>query len=70
MPGRLVGLEMLRRRVFCSGIDPAVQPEAWKFLLGLYPAHSTEEERQQLLAKRRKEYQVGGVDSGGSYACP
>lgn len=56
--GRLVEVSTLQRRTFGSGMDPSIRREAWKFLLGLYPLNSSEEERRDLMMRRRKEYQA------------
>ena len=46
----------LRQRVFCSGVEPEVRREAWKFLLGLYPMDSTAGERAALLRTKQRQY--------------
>ena len=54
--GRIVNERALRQRVFCSGVEPDVRREAWKFLLGLYPWDSTAAERAALLRAKQRQY--------------
>jgi hypothetical protein len=39
-----------------QGIDPSLRPEAWKFLLGLYPWSSSSDERKAIRRSKRDEY--------------
>ena len=48
----------LRVRIFYAGVEPSIRKEAWKFLLGMYPAGSTAAYRQALLQKRSAEYEL------------
>ena len=54
--GRIVNERALRQRVFCSGVEPDVRREAWKFLLGFYPMDSTATERAALLRAQQRQY--------------
>ena len=46
----------LRQRVFCSGVEPEVRREVWKWLLGLYPPDSTAADRAALLRAKQRQY--------------
>jgi TBC1 domain family member 15 len=37
-------------------VDPAIRPEVWKFLLGLYPWDSSGDERKAIRRSKRDEY--------------
>jgi TBC1 domain family member 15 len=37
-------------------VDPAIRPEVWKFLLGLYPWNSSGDERKAIRRSKRDEY--------------
>ncbi|KAF5184575.1 Gtpase-activating protein gyp7, partial [Thalictrum thalictroides] len=39
------------------GVDPSIRAEVWPFLLGLYDFNSTQEERDTIRTKKRKEYE-------------
>mmetsp|Transcript_43171 Transcript_43171/g.105608 ORF Transcript_43171/g.105608 Transcript_43171/m.105608 type:complete len:614 (-) Transcript_43171:10-1851(-) len=56
--GRLRDADMLRRRAYFGGLSDGVRREAWKFLLGCYPANSTSAQRHELLQRKRKEYML------------
>lgn len=56
--GRLVDEAGFKERVFYSGIEPELRREAWKFLLGVYPAGSTALQRKRLMDKNRERYVV------------
>ena len=47
----------LRLRIFNAGVEPSIRREAWKYLLGLYPAGSTSAYRAALAQKRAGEYE-------------
>ena len=56
-----MGLPALRERVCSSGVAPGpLRREVWKFLVGLYPPCSTEQERRDLMLRLRADYQVRG----------
>lgn len=44
----LVTVSEVKQRVFHGGIEPEARPEAWLFLLGVYPWESTDSERKTL----------------------
>lgn len=54
--GRVVDGKALRLRIFNAGVEPSIRKEAWKYLLGLYPAGSTAPHRACLARKRAREY--------------
>ncbi|GBG80883.1 hypothetical protein CBR_g31439 [Chara braunii] len=55
--GRLIGGgERVIGRVRRGGVDRMIRAEVWPFLLGLYNAGSTREEREQQRAQRREQY--------------
>lgn len=56
--GRVANSNEFRRRVFQGGVDPSIRKEVWKFLLGYFPLDSTYEERLELQANRKTEYDV------------
>lgn len=43
-------------RIFHGGLEPAVRPEAWLFLLGVYPWDSDAVERHSIVSEKRNEY--------------
>ncbi|GMH45319.1 hypothetical protein BSKO_13276 [Bryopsis sp. KO-2023] len=54
--GRLIHMDKFREQVFYSGVDPELRKEAWKFLLGFYPANSTQEDRLIMTVDKVQEY--------------
>ncbi|CAN3475815.1 GTPase-activating protein Gyp7p [Diutina catenulata] len=55
--GRLqVPEDEAKDRIFHGGLDPAVRPEAWLFLLGVYPWTSDRDERASLRASYESGY--------------
>ncbi|XP_071917400.1 rab GTPase-activating protein 22-like [Coffea arabica] len=55
--GRLLdgGVKFLKK-ARSGGVDPNIRAEVWPFLLGVYDVNSTEEERNSIKARKRKEY--------------
>ncbi|CDP12222.1 unnamed protein product [Coffea canephora] len=55
--GRLLdgGVKFLKK-ARSGGVDPNIRAEVWPFLLGVYDLNSTEEERNSIKARKRKEY--------------
>lgn len=51
-----VTVDEVLERVFHGGLEPPARPQAWLFLLGIYPWHSTSRERASLVAEKRNEY--------------
>ncbi|XP_072962978.1 rab GTPase-activating protein 22-like [Typha angustifolia] len=49
------GVKFLKK-VRSGGIDPSIRAEVWPFLLGMYNLDSTEAERNNIRATKRKEY--------------
>lgn len=54
--GQLADERGFRARIFLSGCDTQVRREAWKFLLGLYPADMSAAARAAAMEARRSEY--------------
>eukprot|EP01130_Rhizamoeba_saxonica_P017623 TRINITY_DN8581_c0_g1_i1.p1 TRINITY_DN8581_c0_g1~~TRINITY_DN8581_c0_g1_i1.p1 ORF type:complete len:536 (+),score=93.41 TRINITY_DN8581_c0_g1_i1:353-1960(+) len=54
--GRILDILHVKERIFYGGVSDDVRPEAWKFLLGLYPWTSTLTERESILLRKREEY--------------
>lgn len=55
--GRLaVTSSEVKDRIFHGGLEPPVRPEAWLFLLGVYPWDSSKIERQSIIAAKQSEY--------------
>lgn len=54
--GVISDLDTLRSRAYYGGLAPGVRREAWKWLLGCYPAKSTRKDREALLSAKRQEY--------------
>lgn len=50
-----VGEPVIRKNIFCGGLDPAIRKEAWLFLTGVYPWDSTTVERNLIDTDRRLE---------------
>jgi hypothetical protein len=44
------------RRAFFGGFSESIRAEAWKYLLGFYPAESTYEERIEIFRERTEQY--------------
>ncbi|KAI8064510.1 rab-GTPase-TBC domain-containing protein [Gongronella butleri] len=56
--GRLtIGEPYALESVFRGGLDPSLRPEAWPFLLGVYPWESTAAEREEQRKKQKQEYE-------------
>jgi hypothetical protein len=45
------------KKVRSGGIEPGIRAEVWPFLLGVYDLNSTEDERNTIKIKKRKEYE-------------
>uniref|UniRef100_J3MZF3 Rab-GAP TBC domain-containing protein n=1 Tax=Oryza brachyantha TaxID=4533 RepID=J3MZF3_ORYBR len=45
------------KKVRSGGIEPGIRAEVWPFLLGVYELNSSEEERNTIKIKKRKEYE-------------
>ncbi|CAN6218473.1 unnamed protein product [Urochloa humidicola] len=45
------------KKVRSGGIEPSLRAEVWPFLLGVYDLNSSEEERNTVKIKKRKEYE-------------
>ncbi|KAF0924373.1 hypothetical protein E2562_010049 [Oryza meyeriana var. granulata] len=45
------------KKVRSGGIEPGIRAEVWPFLLGVYELNSSEEERNAIKIKKRKEYE-------------
>ncbi|KAK3122345.1 hypothetical protein QOZ80_8BG0668390 [Eleusine coracana subsp. coracana] len=45
------------KKVRSGGIEPGIRAEVWPFLLGVYELNSSEEERNAIKTKKRKEYE-------------
>ncbi|CAG0901162.1 unnamed protein product, partial [Darwinula stevensoni] len=56
LEGRVTRVAELKQRIFRGGMEPGLRKEAWKFLLGMYPYDSTEEEREELRKKKVDDY--------------
>lgn len=57
MAGQIsVTVDEILERIFHGGLEPPARPEAWLFLLGVYPWHSTAKERVAIVADKRNEY--------------
>ncbi|KAI8988873.1 GTPase activating protein Gyp7 [Pilobolus umbonatus] len=57
--GRLsVGQPVIRKKIFCGGLDPSIRKEAWLFLLGVYPWDSTAHERYAIEIDRKESYET------------
>lgn len=48
--------DAVRLRMFRGGFDPAIRPEAWKYLLGYYPLGSNIEERGEIDKEKKAQY--------------
>ena len=56
--GRVHRIKELQDRVFGGGIEPELRKEIWPFLLNVYGWDTTVLERSQILADKRKEYDI------------
>lgn len=54
--GKLIDPAVLKHSVFTGGVEANARALVWPFLLGLYPWSSSDEDRMQLMRKRREEY--------------
>eukprot|EP01134_Creolimax_fragrantissima_P004694 CFRG4694T1 len=48
--------QTFRELVYFNGIAPAARGTVWRFLLGLYPFESNEDDRKKILNAKREEY--------------
>jgi hypothetical protein len=48
-----VGEPVVRKNIFCGGVDPAIRKQVWLFLTGVYPWNSTAVERDLIVTDRR-----------------
>lgn len=51
------GGKKVLKKVRSGGIEPGIRAEVWPFLLGVYDLNSSEEERNAIKIKKRKEYE-------------
>lgn len=51
------GGKKVLKKVRSGGIEPGIRAEVWPFLLGVYDLNSSEEERNTIRTKKRKEYE-------------
>jgi hypothetical protein len=51
-----ISAQEVRSAIFHGGCESALRPEAWKFLLGLYPWSSSGDERKAIRRSKRDEY--------------
>ncbi|XP_065867202.1 uncharacterized protein [Euphorbia lathyris] len=51
--GKVSGFHKALKLIVLGGVDPAIRPEVWEFLLGCYALGSTAEYRRQLRTARR-----------------
>ncbi|KAK9451899.1 rab-GTPase-TBC domain-containing protein [Limtongia smithiae] len=51
-----VTVSEVKERIFHGGLAPNVRPEAWLFLLGVYPWDSSGVDRRAIIASKRDEY--------------
>ncbi|XP_050213636.1 uncharacterized protein LOC126665019 isoform X2 [Mercurialis annua] len=54
--GKVSGFHKALKLIVLGGVDPAIRPEVWEFLLGCYALGSTAEYRRQLRTSRRERY--------------
>ncbi|KAI9468937.1 MAG: GTPase activating protein [Benjaminiella poitrasii] len=47
---------VVRKNIFCGGLEPSVRKEAWLFLTGVYPWDSTAAERHKIIEDKGKTY--------------
>lgn len=52
-----IGVHRFRKTVFSDGICPQLRPDAWKYLLSLYPFSSTFDERVAYIEKTAADYE-------------
>ncbi|XP_058004322.1 uncharacterized protein LOC131168732 isoform X2 [Hevea brasiliensis] len=55
--GKVFGFQKALKSIVLGGVDPAIRPEVWEFLLGCYALDSTAEYRRQLRTARRERYE-------------
>ncbi|XP_043817690.1 small G protein signaling modulator 1 isoform X3 [Manihot esculenta] len=55
--GKVFGFQKALKSILVGGVDPAIRPEVWEFLLGCYSLDSTAEYRRQLRTARRERYE-------------
>lgn len=55
--GKIKDAQAIRIRIFQGGIDPAIRPIVWKYLLNYFPWESTSQEREELKKSKASEYQ-------------
>ncbi|KAG1138832.1 hypothetical protein G6F37_008719 [Rhizopus arrhizus] len=53
--------DMIRKRIFCGGVNESIRKEVWLFLTAVYPWHSTALERQSIVEDKRQVN--GGFDA-------
>ncbi|KAF3638909.1 hypothetical protein FXO38_21146 [Capsicum annuum] len=51
--GKVHGFRKVLKLIILGGVDPAIRPEVWEFLLGCYALGSSAEYRKQLRTARR-----------------
>jgi hypothetical protein len=56
LAGRCLDEKSLRQRIFYSGMEHALRPEAWKFLLGVLSFSDTHADRSRKLERLRRRY--------------
>ncbi|KAI7898359.1 rab-GTPase-TBC domain-containing protein [Cokeromyces recurvatus] len=49
---------IVKRKIFCGGLEPSIRKEAWLFLTGVYPWTSTAVERYQIDKEKRESYKT------------
>jgi len=49
---------IIKQKIFKGGIDDDIRPELWKYLLGLFPFSSSFIERQTIIEKKKREYEI------------
>ncbi|KAK6793843.1 hypothetical protein RDI58_007296 [Solanum bulbocastanum] len=54
--GKVHGFRKVLKLIILGGVDPAIRPEVWEFLLGCYALGSSAEYRKQLRTARRERY--------------
>jgi len=55
--GRIQNVPLLRKIIFYGGVSEQIKKQVWKFLLGYYSFESTTEERKELDAAKKLEYE-------------
>jgi len=51
-----ITVQEVKDRIFHGGLEPPARPEAWLFLLGVFPWGSSKVERQSILSERQAQY--------------